>query len=192
MGMQSYVVATPTLAKGEIRNLSTPAVVEEQIGGHTFSVSRVVVKARPEQCYQVLTDYANAPSVFPTLKKCQVLEDHGATKLVRHVLAPTGQLGKFDYTLELKEEHNKALSWKRVRGDFKELEGYWRLEPLDGGRSTLVTYSTYANGGIMIPQCLIRRQFHIDMPAVMMALKQQAESTTEIASGHANERKNPL
>ncbi|HEY9713744.1 MAG TPA: SRPBCC family protein, partial [Chroococcales cyanobacterium] len=60
-------------------------------------------------------------------------------------------------------------------GDFKEVDGVWKLEPLDGGHSTLVTYSAHVNGGLFVPQALVRRQFHVDMPNIMASLKQQSE-----------------
>ena len=174
----------PTVAKGQIQNLSLPAdISEEKIGSKVFLVSRMTIRARPEQVWQILTDYDNASRVFPNLKKCKLLQDRGATKVVTHEVCPTGVPGSFKYVLEVKESAPKVLEWHRLSGDFKEVDGIWRLNALDGGRSTYVTYHSYVNGGLFLPQALIRRQFRLDIPGVMAALKSQAESitTTQIA-----------
>jgi ribosome-associated toxin RatA of RatAB toxin-antitoxin module len=158
-------------------------VTEENVAGKTFSVARILVHARPEAVFQVLTDYANAPSVFPMMRKCQVLEDRGCIKIMKHKVAPSGPVGTYEYTLEVKETPGKSLEWHRIAGDFKEVDGYWRLEPLDGGRSTLVTYLNHVNGGMFIPQMMIKRQARIDMPGVMILLRRQAENINTTIAG---------
>ena len=172
--LPSNMVLAPALAK----SAGTPSSFsEENIGGKNFNVFREVVHARPEQVWQVLSDYGNAPHVFPMLKKCQVLEDHGAVKIVKHRIAPSAPAGQYEYVLEIKETPSKSMEWHRISGDFKEVDGLWKLEPIDGGHGTLVTYSSHVNGGMFLPQCLVKRQFHADTPQIMAALKRQAEST---------------
>ena len=64
----------------------------------------------------------------------------------------------------------------RLSGAFKQVDGYWKLDPLDGGHTTLVTYASYVDGGFLVPQGLVKRQSRIDMPQVMSTLKAQTES----------------
>ncbi len=175
-------IAVPyhAVAKESMENASPSDVTEEVINGKAFSVSKIVVHARPEQVFRVLTDYANAPKVFSQLKKCQVVEDHGATKILHHKVAPSGLLGTYEYQLEVKEVAGRSLEWHRISGDFKAVDGFWKLEPIDGG-FTQVTYSTYVNGGMFIPQILIKHQFKIDMPVVLSHLKTECEGNVKIA-----------
>ncbi|MBI4533494.1 MAG: SRPBCC family protein [Candidatus Melainabacteria bacterium] len=171
-------VSQEVVAKGRAQNAATTfEIVEQAIGGKIFSVSRMVVRARPEQVWQVLTDYDNASLVFPNLRKCQVVQDKGATKIVCHEVQPSGVPGTFKYVLEIKEIAPRMLEWHRVKGDFRDVDGLWKLEPSDGGRCTLVTYAAYVNGGLFMPQPLIRRQFRIDIPGVMAALKLKTETS---------------
>ena len=167
---------------------AAPPVVEETIQNKPFQVSKIAVNARPDQVWAILTDYHSAPLVFPTVKKCQLLADKGSTKVVHHEVRPSGVMKNFAYQLELKEHGHHKLEWRRVSGDFKEVEGFWKLEPTDGGRRTLVTYASYVNGGFWMPQALIKRQFRIDMPAVMTALKSHAEKTVHLASRKTENR----
>lgn len=165
------------------------AVVEESINNKPHQVVTAVVKARPEQVWHILTDFNAAPRIFSSLKKCQVLVDKGTTKIVHHQVKPSGLMTTFQYDLELKEVNQKQLSWHRVGGDFKAVEGFWKLEPTEGGRATLVTYATYVNGGMFMPLPLIKRQSRIDMPQVMAALKNHAENTVQVAT-HAGQTTN--
>ena len=68
-----------------------------------------------------------------------------------------------------------------LSGDFKRIDGFWRLEPRDNGRSTFVTYAQYVDGGFLTPQILIKRQTGMDLPTNLLALKTHAESRTEVA-----------
>ena len=168
-----FVAMAPSvLAKTQTTN----SVTEEMINGKTYCVSRVSVKASPDKVWQVLTDYDNAHKVFPQLKKSKLVQDHGFAKIVRHVMTPSGLPGSYGYTVEVKENAPHSMEWHRLSGAFKQVDGYWKLEPLDGGHTTLVTYASYVDGGFLVPQGLVKRQSRIDMPQVMSTLKAQTES----------------
>lgn len=181
--LQPLAVSAPAVARSV--DAGPQKVTEEVINGKSFCVIKESIKARPEAVWQILTDYANATKVFPQLKKCHVVADHGSTKVLRHTVAPSGALGTYEYTIELKESAPKALEWHRMSGAFKEVDGYWKLEPIEGGHSTLVTYSAYVNGGFFMPQPLVKRQCKIDMPQIMSTLRSEAE-TPQIANRPAH------
>jgi ribosome-associated toxin RatA of RatAB toxin-antitoxin module len=164
-------------AKGESPNIESPTLADENIDGKNFTVSRVVVHAKPEHVWHILTDYNNAPRVFPQLKKCELVQDKGTTKVLKHQVNPSGlpACSTYTYTVEVKETFARSLEWHRVSGDFKAVDGFWRLEPLNSGHDTLVTYSSYVNGGFFIPQMLIKRQCRVDMPMVLTNLKSESE-----------------
>lgn len=154
---------------------------EELIAGHRYQVQRMVVNASPAQVQSVLSDYESAPRIFaPSLKKCQVIEDNGKAKLIAFTAAAPGNLWTFDYVLEVKDQPG-YIEWKRVSGAFKKNEGFWKLEPLDGGRSTLVTYAKYVDGGMFMPQILVTRELKASMPEVMLNLKGSAEEQARVA-----------
>ena len=176
--MQPLLVSLPANAKHEAGGA---AVVEEEINGKTFSVAKTTIKASPAAVWQVLTDYGNASRVFPQVRRSQVVEDRGSSKLLKHKVAPSGLPGTYEYVVEVKECPLKSLEWHRKSGSFKEVDGFWKLESIDGGHSTLVTYSAHVEGGLFMPQGLVRHQFTVDMPQVMSALKSQAENVTQIA-----------
>ena len=173
------LTSLPVTARETMGNVTPPPVVDETINGKSFSVSKIIVHARPEQVFHVLTDYANASKVFPQMRQCKVVSDHGTTKVLHHEVAPSSLPGKtYAYDVEVKEVASKSLEWHRISGDFKAVDGFWRLEPVDGGRFTEVTYSTYVNGGFFIPQMFIKSQFKVDMPKVLTHLKTETEGNS--------------
>ncbi len=181
----------PACAKPQTEQQSLPQVFEEMVDKKAFQVIRMVVNAHPERVWQILSDYANAPNIFDNLKKCELLEDHGQTKIVKHVIHPSNWPSTFEYVLEIKENGPRAMEWHRVRGAFREVDGFWKLEPLQGGKATQVTYSAHVNGGLFLPSPMIKAQMRNDMPNVMLALKSSAENVpTQIASHGAHIRNN--
>lgn len=176
------LVASVSLALTPV-TAETPVLGEQHVANKCYQTGRIKVHAKPEQVWAVLTDYTQQTKVFKRLRKCQVVADKGTTKVLYHEVHPTGQPATFEYKLEMKEtQPNRSLEWRRISGDFKELEGFWKLEPTDGGRNTLVTYGSYVNGGFFIPQGLIKRQFRIDTPLILSSLKDHAEGVPQIAS----------
>lgn len=156
-------------------------IAEERINNKPYQVTRLLIKSPPQQVWQVLTDYNSAPKVFPTLKKCRVLSDCGTSKRIHYQIHPSGIMTCFEYDLDVREMPHRLIEWRRVSGDFKAVEGFWKLEPADSGRSTIVTYASHVNGGFLLPQALIKRQTRLDFPQVMAALKTTAENTTQVA-----------
>jgi len=152
-------------------------ISEEQMHGKTYVVARVTVKAPPEKVFQILADYDHADKVFPQVKHCKLVTDKGTSKIVKHEIAPSGLPGTYEYTLDIKETAPHALEWHRISGDFKQVDGYWKLDPVEGGHATQVTYASHVDGGMFIPQMLIRRQCKIDMAGVVNTLKAQAETS---------------
>ena len=93
----------------------TPTISDETINGKTYYVTRALVKAKPDMVWQILTDYHHAVQVFPLLKKCELIEDHGSTKVTKHEIAPSGIPDTFEYTLEVKEIAPKLMEWRRIK-----------------------------------------------------------------------------
>jgi len=170
-----FFSAPKALAKGQ-----GDFICEEQMHGKTYVVARTTVKASPEKVFHILSDYDHAEKVFPQVKHCKLVADKGASKLISHQIAPSGVPGTYEYVLEVKESAPNALEWHRISGDFKQVEGYWKLEPADGGHATNVTYASFVDGGLFIPQMLIRRQCKIDMAGVLNTLKMTAESGSSV------------
>lgn len=153
---------------------------EERIGKRTFQVSKIVVNTPPSAVFNVLTDYDRTTRIFSNVRKCKIVGSNRSGKLVSFQIAVPGNL-RFDYVLEVKETYPNLIEWRRVSGAFKANEGHWKLEPINNGKSTLVTYSKFVDGGFFFPQFLVNREIRQAMPEVMGNLKLAAEKGYKIA-----------
>lgn len=173
-------LAQPSSAETVRRSLSTFAIAEEKIGKKTFQTSKIIIKAPPERVFDVLTDYDKAADIFSNLVKSKLVSTQGHTKRVAFTGTTVGNLIKFDYTLDIVEKPH-FIEWKRASGAFKANEGYWRLDPVDGGKATLVTYAKHIDGGWLYPQALVRKSIRDAIPVIFAELKSESESPSFVA-----------
>ena len=177
--------AVPASSINLVANENQPTVSEEKIGDKTFAVGTIIVKAKPEKIWELLTNYSSQPELFSTVKKCQVVEDNGAKKLVRQVVCPKGSPMKFDYIVEIDETAPRLMEWHRKSGALKDVSGSWKLELDANKRNTILTYSIYIDGGTFLPAWLLRGQSKNQLPEVLNSIKGAAEraSASSATSG---------
>jgi uncharacterized membrane protein len=179
---------TNNLKSSQETSIGAPTVSETKIGAKTYATGSILVKARRERIWEILTDYENAPELFQDVKKCHVLEDYGAKKLVRQVVMPKGSPMHFDYTIEVSENAPELMQWHRTSGALKDVSGSWKLEPDSTHRNTIITYSIYIDGGIFLPAWLLRGQSKNLLPDVLRSVKEAAERS-EANAGTASSGK---
>lgn len=172
----------PADARGIMQNSTGPAKVSRAvINGKEYSIVRQVVHGSPQQIWSIIADYNNLHRVFKQMKSAKLIKSQGKVKYVKHTVAPSGPVGTYSYVVKVTENAPRKMEWTRVSGAFKEVKGFWKLEPLDGGRTTRVTYASHVDGGFLLPRALIKRQCRIDMPIVVGSLKNKIESKMRIA-----------
>lgn len=167
---------------------NTPKISEQRLGNKTFAVGSVLVNAKAEKIWQILTDYGNAPEIFTNLQKCEVLEDKGANKLVRQLIHPRGTPINLDYIVEIKETAPTLMEWHRKSGALKDVTGSWRLEQTDDGEATKVIYSIYIDGGLLLPPWLLRGQSKNLLPELLQSIKQASEHKDATAQNASQTR----
>jgi hypothetical protein len=182
-GAVAFVLALSlSVAEANAATNGNPAVQssEETFGPHKYQVARLVVNATPAQVQSVLTDYCHTAQMFPKVKECKVVEDDGPNKKVAFTACTAANLWTFSYVLQVHETPG-YIDWHRVSGAFKLNEGFWKMEPLDGGRATLVTFAKFIDGGLLIPQALVVHELRTSMPEIMLNLKTSTEERTHVA-----------
>lgn len=154
---------------------------EEQIGPRVYQVSRVTINASPNQVQDVITDYDHTAKVFDNVTKCKVVREAGDTKDVAFTIKTLGSLMTCDYVLQIKSVPGR-IEWKRLSGAFKANEGFWKFEPANGGRATVVTYAKFIDGGLLAPKFIVNKEIRNSMPVIMTNLKSTAEHNNSVAS----------
>lgn len=148
---------------------------EQAIGKKDFIISKTLVHAAPEKVFEVVTDYPNAVKYFTNLTDCQVLSEKNGVKHVRFNAKATGFM-KLDYVLAIDQSKPGRIEWKRVKGSFKANEGYWDLAPIDGGKSTLVTYAKHVDPGFFAPKMFVHKTLKDTAENIFRDLKRNVEA----------------
>lgn len=148
---------------------------EQAIGNKDFVISKGLVQASPDKVFDIVTDYTNAVKYFSNLTSCQVLQEKNDVKHVRFGAKATGIM-KLDYVLAIDQSKPGHIEWKRVKGSFKANEGYWDFTPVDGGKSTLVTYAKHVEPGFFAPKMFIHKTLKDTAENIFRDLRRSAEA----------------
>lgn len=113
------------------------------------------VAAGRERIWAVLVDYANFPQLFPDIDKMHVLaQDQDGAQVEFWVNAV---VARYHYVLYRRyDEPGRRLTWTRIGGDFKRLEGSWEIRDTPRPGVSLLVYESYVDIGGVIPKALVR------------------------------------
>jgi ribosome-associated toxin RatA of RatAB toxin-antitoxin module len=145
--------------------------VEEQV------TERMVVRASPAYCYEVLTDFEGYPEWAADIKAVSVEErdvEGRATQVTFRAAAfgrSTSYTLRYDYT-----GAPGKLAWAQVGGDVtRKLDGSYQIEPSDDG-SAEVTYELTVDLKVPLPVFVKRRAEGRITHTALRELKARVES----------------
>jgi len=114
------------------------------------------VTASRERIWSVLVDYDHFPRFFPGIKDLKVLEQdaHGA-KVAFHT--PVAFMN-YRYVLHRRYvEPGRRLTWTRLSGSFKSIDGGWEIRDTPHSGVHLLVYESFVNIGQLVPTKLVQR-----------------------------------
>jgi carbon monoxide dehydrogenase subunit G len=164
-----------TAAPGE----SPPSVevVADTKGASGDIRAQVDIAATPATVWRVLIDCSQVPHLMVGAKSCKVLQHDPAGHWdVREQISSGGLLPAIRTVMRSDYEAPRSVHFHRVDGDLKVLEGSWRLEPLDSGLHTRVSYDSRVAAPFGIPAFLARSVLRGDMPKTMTNLRNACEA----------------
>ncbi|MGC8626471.1 MAG: SRPBCC family protein [Acidimicrobiales bacterium] len=145
--------------------------MEEQV------TEKMVVRASPAYCYEVLTDFDRYPEWAADIKAVSVDErdEQGRPTVVTFRAAAFGR--STSYTLRYDYSGAPArLSWAQVRGDVtRKLDGSYQIEPSADG-SAEITYRLVVDLKVPLPVFVKRRAEGRITHTALKELKVRAES----------------
>ena len=157
----AFLAAGPAVAGGVDwdRLLAGEVVVEavQHPDGFPGLRASFTVAATRERIWAVLLDYANFPKLFPDIQKMRVLaQDQDGAQVEYWVNAV---LTHYHYVLSRRyDEPGRRLTWTRLAGDLKRIEGSWEIRDTPWPDVHLLVYESYVDIGGIIPKALVRME----------------------------------
>ncbi|HEV2285093.1 MAG TPA: SRPBCC family protein [Steroidobacteraceae bacterium] len=163
------------LAAGEVVVETAAEVDPEHPRGRARAA--VLIHARPEAIWRVMTDCAQTLLIVPGLKRCRRVAGaaDGRWEDIEQEIRYSWYLPSVVYVFRADYDRPRRIDFHRVSGDLKEEEGSWVLGPTADGSATLVEYEMYLEPGFWVPQFLVNRSLRRDLPAVLAGLRDRVE-----------------
>jgi carbon monoxide dehydrogenase subunit G len=182
------VLAAPTVAWPQAQGVS-PDWLRRIEGGdvaleaHTDPSGRggevramIDIAAPPQIVWTTILDCQRAARMTPSVKSCIVLSRSGddRVELRQHVVRWSFLLPALHSTSRLTLDPYRRIAFRCESGDIKDCEGEWRLEPLDNGQGTRVTYQNRATAPFGLPNGVTTMAMRRDVPAALRALRRES------------------
>jgi uncharacterized protein YndB with AHSA1/START domain len=137
----------------------------------------VLIRARPEAIWSVMTDCRQTPLFVPGLRHCRRVEGaaDGRWEDIEHEIRYSWFMPTVRYVFRADYDRPHRIDFHRISGDLKQEEGTWLLTPTPDGAATLVEYEMYLDPGFWIPQLLVNRSLRKDLPAILTGLRERVE-----------------
>ena len=133
----------------------------------------ITINAPQEKVFDVIADVERYPDFLPEVKKITVSNKRGAESDVHYVAEVVKTI---KYTVHLKEERPKRVSWTFVDGEFmKDNRGSWDLEDLGNG-TTKATYNNEVTLGALVPKTIVNALVDTSLPKLLENFKKRAEA----------------
>jgi carbon monoxide dehydrogenase subunit G len=137
----------------------------------------VDIDAPPSVVWAVIIDPANAARLMAGARSCRVVERDPAGRWdVREQISKGGLLPGVRTVLRSDYWPDALIRFHQIGGDFKVLEGQWRLTPLDAGARTRVEYDSRVASPYPAPGPLVRAVLRRDMPQTLVNLREASEA----------------
>jgi len=154
-----------------------------------------LIRSSPEEVWKILVDFDNYTKSMPytEVSRCLSREGEGKTFYFYTVLNPP-VVSRRDYVLRLRDESEwkegagfLKLTWKVAEDSetrvppksgmvrLKLSDGYWLLEPREGGKATFATYYVLTDGGGSLPAWIINQANKTAAPNVILAVRKAVE-----------------
>lgn len=133
----------------------------------------ITINAPVEKCWAVISDYERYPEFLPEVKKIRTMNRRGNEVDVQYEAEVVKVI---KYTVHMKEEGPKKVSWSFIDGEFmKDNKGSWVLEDVGNGQ-TKATYSIEVTLGALVPKTIVNALVDTQLPKMLESFKRRAES----------------
>lgn len=155
-----------TLSKGNV------VIRQNAPAGVVPSVEAKILIPKPsEKVWKVVADPEKLMHEEHKVKKVKILSRSGNTQNVEFSVLMTRLLPPFNYVLQQSLSPPYVLNFRRVSGSFKDIQGSWKLQPVDNGKKTILSYTLKLDPGPLIPKSMLLGAVKADLPSMMKNAK---------------------
>jgi ribosome-associated toxin RatA of RatAB toxin-antitoxin module len=163
-----------SLSKGQVV-ITQPPVAKNSVP----AVEAKILIARPqEEVWNVVADPARLMSDEDKVKKARVISRSGNHQNVEFSVLMTHLLPTFNYVLQQDLSPPNVLQFHRVSGAFKDIQGSWKLLPVENGKKTVLTYTLKLDPGPLVPRGMLLNAVKSDLPNMMRNAKSAIDKNT--------------
>jgi ribosome-associated toxin RatA of RatAB toxin-antitoxin module len=135
--------------------------------------SSIIVKAKPERAFEVITDFANYSKFVSEITKSKVLKSSAKKATAEFEM---NIIQKISYTLDFSLKPSSEVSWKFVKGDpiLKDNSGSWSIEEQSGGKIK-VLYEANVELNMWFPESILKNLLGENLPKMLEKFKDRME-----------------
>jgi Polyketide cyclase / dehydrase and lipid transport len=165
--------------------LSNGAVAVHTIGkpsrGTVEAAIRIHASAR--EIWPFITECKYAAWLIPGLRRCRTLETapDGSWADIEHVIQYSLFAPTMHSVFRAEFHPPDRMDFHRIGGNLKHEVGSWNLLP-SAGDTTTVVYRISLQPGFWIPEFVVRRTLHEQLPAALRSLREHAQESAAAES----------
>ncbi len=149
-----------------------------------------LMDATPQEVWKAIRDYKHYTKTMPYVQECKILasEDNGKNMWV-YTRLDLPMVSMRDYVLKIVDESDPAtgvlkVTWSEWTVDdaknvplkedvvrLKINDGYWTLQPWEGGKKTYATYYVHTDPGGSLPKWIANKANSTAVPNVFQSIK---------------------
>lgn len=162
---------SPVFASTENEPVSVTYKTDGQV---QYVVARLKIPYTVEQVWPVMANpYEFEQKISPRFHNDEVLLDTDSVSVISCHVNTVAFLPAIRYTVESRYENRRRISFHSLSGDLKDFRGSWELDPADGGKSSLVTYSLFVQPNLPVPQWIVRHAVKAEIPHILNSLRER-------------------
>jgi len=165
-----------TLTAATAAAAEAPVVTVAAAAADTVEIrASIEISAPRAKVWAVMTDCARATDFIPGLQSCRVLERDptGRWDIREHRISWMWFLPDVRSVFRSDYEAPARVRFHRISGTLKRSDGEWRLENIDGGSATRVSYDATLSADIPAPNFLVEAALKRDIAKVLRGLRRE-------------------
>lgn len=172
----SLALAGPAAAAWDLKDGGIVVDARADDHGRGMVWASVDIAAPPAVVFRVILDCDRAARMSPGVKSCRVVSRAAdGTEIREHTVKWGFFLPTLRSTSRVSLEPDRLIRFTCIGGDIRACEGSWKLEPLDGGQRTHVTYQMWAASPFAVPAGMVSGMMRKDVPQSLRALRRECE-----------------